>query len=291
MITNIRTISIFILSFLVVFNFPVFAGINYPQNELRIEIRGDNHLQLKKYFSPLWELPEEFDTKIADLLVTLLPKQFDKASKEMISQWGKPALKGASKVARVLFLKNFNPSCQQILLSYTWFSTAQGFGDKYYDERFAVLTLLDTISHLDIYPAVNPCKKCPELNRIGKGDEFRIGGQPALAIYFNVSNANPCCDTSHIKDEVYTKYFLLTEQGVKECLTLLQERSERFHSRTGTDSTANYTAVISYNKDANDNIREIFSEYSTFSNDQMVDQRILRYVWNAKKTKFELSTR
>jgi len=262
------------------------AGFNLPQKQFRVEIAGDNHLQFKKYFAPKWELPEEFDTTIANLLIQSLPKAFDKGSKEMISHWGKSALRAASKAVRVLLIKNFNPAHQQILLTYTWYSAAPGFGDQYYDERLALLTILDTSSRLLIYPPANPCEKCADLTHIGMGDELRIGGQSAVSIFFNTSNKNPCCDTSRVKEEVYMKYYILNQSEMKECLTLLQQRTERFHIFKGNDSTAVYTATISYNKDQSENITSVFSESNVASNDEILKTEIHSYSWDKKRQLF-----
>jgi hypothetical protein len=278
-------ISILTLSFL--FILPLHAGINFPQKEYSFSITGTRHIQIQKYFSPIWELPEEFDTTIVNLLLTSLPKAFDTGNKKMISQWGKPALKGATKTVRVLYMKNFDPTHQQIVLSFIGFSTSQGFGDKYYDERIGLLTVLDTVSRLTIYPAINQYDKSPELTRIGFNEELRIKGQTAISVYFNLSNINPCCDTSNVKEETYIRYYILTPQELKECLTLLQDRIERFHRSKGADSSASYAASITFDKDPEENIRRIFSEYSRFSNDTLKETISEIYTWNNKRNIFE----
>jgi hypothetical protein len=287
MYTHKPTIIISAFSFCILLNLSALAGINFPKKEYTISITGTNHVQIQKYFSPLWELPEEFDTTIANILTQSLPKESDSANKKMISRWGKPALKGASKAVRTLYMKNFNPTHQQVLLSFIWFSTSPGFGDKYYDERIALLTVLDTVSQLMIFPTINQCDKCPELTRIGFNEELRIKEQTAISIYFNLSNINPCCDTSKVKEETYIRYYILTPQELKECLTLLQDRIERFHSPKGADSSASYAASITFDKDPEENIRRIFSEYSKFSNDTVTEKQSLIYIWNNKRNKFE----
>jgi hypothetical protein len=284
---HLFTVSISVLTVFFLFNPSLHAGINFPQKEYSFSITGAQHIQIQKYFSPLWELPEEFDSTIANLLLQSLPKAFDTGNKKMIMQWGRPALKGATKAVRTLYMKNFNPTHQQILLSYIWFSSTSGFGDKYYDERVALLTILDTVSRVTVFPTVNPCDKCPDLTHIGFGDELQISGRLAISLFFNISNVNPCCDTSKVRDETYVKYYFLTPQDMKECFMLLQERTERFHHKNGSDSSASYTATISFDKDSNENIRKIFFDYSKLSNDQVIEKQVQTYIWNGKKNTFE----
>ena len=268
-----------------------FAGSNLPQLRAEIKIKGNDHLQLRKYFAPFTEPPDPLEDTISTLLLKHFPKEFKTECKEMIEQWGKSSKGKSSSVVRVVYFKNYSANMQYIFLAYTCFSSAEGFGDKYYDERLALLTVENDSSKLLMLPNNKPCDKCSDLTRIGlEEDDISIGNSPAVCVVFGSSNMNPCCETTGKTNEITLKYYILEQKGVREVLTVLKERNEIFPNPVRGDSTITLTTVISKEKDAKGNISKITVD-SNSSNGDKKSHSFAWYTWNRKARWFDEGVR
>jgi hypothetical protein len=281
---NIRFFNIYallIISYLFC-NSNITAGLNLPQTSAKIIIKGKNHLQLKKYFEPLEDGAPAIDSTIEKFLIQLFPKSFDKGCKDMISAWGKEAKGTASKALRVVYLKNYSKNLQQVFIAYTCYSYASGFGDKFYDERLALLTIDSISSSLTTLPHGEQCNICSDLSRIGMDEELKIGGISAISILFSTSTKNPCCEGKDLKEEVIEKFYILGPTMVKDVLTIVKHRIEKFHKDNSVDSVATYEADCNFDKDPSGSIRQIDVDYSSTLNNSPEQKGVLRYAWNKK---------
>ena len=262
------------------------AGQNLPQSHAQIQIKGNDHKKLKTYFESLQQPPQEFDSLIERILIKQFPKSYTRGCSDMISKWGKDAKGSASSLVRVVFIKNHSKNLQQVFVAYTCFSKALGYGDRFYDERLALITIDSTSSSLTTLPNAPTCDSCSGLTRIGVDEEFQIGGKPAVSFMFATSNKNPCCDTSIVKEEIIEKFYILGSPEVKDALTLLKRRTEVYHFANKVDSTAAYMTDVNYEKDAKGDITKIVLTYEKLSNDISLHQGILWYTWNKKAKTF-----
>ncbi len=284
---NFAAVSKILIIILLFSNSDLFSGLNLPQSSAKILIKGKNHQQLKKYFEPIEDGIPSIDTTVEKLLIKLFPKSFDEGCKEMIATWGKEAKGTASNVLRVVFMKNHSKNLQQVFLALTCYSSASAYGDKFYDERLALLTIDSTSSSLVTLPHGKPCDTCSDLSRIGMNEEWEIGRKHAVSILFSTSTRNPCCEGDYLKEEVIEKYFLFDPPNVKDILTIVKRRSERFHRDNAIDSVVVYETNSNINKDANGSILKIDVDYSLTVNNAPVNQGVMWYTWDKKLKKFE----
>ncbi|MBI4810969.1 MAG: hypothetical protein HY800_05930 [Ignavibacteriales bacterium] len=247
--------TLFNISLLLLFHHLTFAQVNLPQSRVEVNIKIKDHQSLKKYFGSFDQLPVQLDDKTEKLLLNLLPKEYQKGCNAMIAHWGEIAKNTATTAVRVLYLKNLEKNIQQIFLTYTCFSMAREYGDKYYDERLAVLTIDSASSKLTMYPHAKPCDNCSELTRMAlEEDDISIGGNPAICIIFGISSKNPCCNGPISFDEDILKYFIIQPTGVVDALTFRKYRRETIHDDEAGDSTTGYRTNIDTEKDGTGNI-------------------------------------
>jgi|GEM_PF-1426876 len=262
------------------------AGKTLPQLKLDVTITGNNHQQLKDYFEPMEEAPGGLSDKIGTLLIKLLPKAYSSGCREMVSAWGKKAKAKTDNVVRVLYINKRIKKLQQVLLAYTCFSAAEGYGDKYYDERLALLSVDSSFSRLTMMPHASPCDTCTGLTHLGFREELNIGGIPAVSVIVATYGENPCCKGTPLKEDFTVRYYILEPGGMKQVLSLQKHRLETYGLPSG-DSTALYDAEIELNKDSDGSIKKIVSSFEIKINGSSVRHSFLAYVWNRKMRGFQ----
>ncbi len=263
------------------------GGLNLPQSQFQVSIKGKDHTQLKKYFEALTDLRDQLDDKIEQLISRNFPKEYKVGCKQMISAWGEIAKGTESTILRVLYFKNHHKNLQQVLLVYTCFSNTKEYSNKFYDERLALLTIDDGSSQLKMIPHSKPCDNCSELTHIGLEEEMQIHGIPSISILMLTSNENPCCDGPVIFREEIKKYFTFEVTGVRELLSFVTNRTEILHDDIAGDSTTVYKSYINVDKDKQENINKITISWEILANDIPKKNGMQQYTWNRKMKAFE----
>ncbi|MBI5020765.1 MAG: hypothetical protein HZB59_04960 [Ignavibacteriales bacterium] len=281
-----------VIFLLFIFITSTFPGNNLPQLNIEKSILGKDHKQIFTYFNPLEIPPPSLDDSIGKIILKYLPKEYKIGCKEMISKWGSTVKGTESTVLRVMAIKNIPGSAQHVFLALTCFSTAPGYGDKYYDERLLTLSIQSDSTKLKFIPSGKPCNECSELTHIGlEDDTLSIGGEPAISINYGSSTTNPCCDGSVSVIEHKIKFFQITKLGIKELLSLTMERSETFHDDVMGDSTVQYTSLIDFEKDKNGTINRVNLNHRTTINDSISNRGVTWYTWNRKAKRFDEGAR
>ncbi|MBI1806595.1 MAG: hypothetical protein HYR76_06035 [Ignavibacteria bacterium] len=281
--------SLLLFSFVLLSPSISLAETTLPQTRIDVTIKGKQHDELKKYFGSLHEKPDILDEKIGQTLSNLMPKSYRNACRTMISKWGSGAKRTASSVMRVMYLRNVSENHQDILLVYTCYSSAKQYGDKFYDERLALLSIDSASSTLRTIPHGKPCTTCSELTRIGiVEDTLQIDAQPALSIAFATSHNNPCCTDSIAREEIVYHYYKLERSDLVEMAVIQHHRWEV--NPTSPGDTTTYDSRISHETDPAGNIIKLISDYDVTLKGQSIEHRILFYRWNKKSHRFEETT-
>lgn len=282
--------SLILLLFLVITS--AYSGNNLPQLNINKTIHGKDHKQILSYFSPLEIPPSSLDENISKIVMKYIPKEYRDGCKRMISKWGSLAKGTEATALRTLTIKNIPGSAQYIFLALTCFSTAPGYGDKYYDERLLTLSIQNDSTKLTFIPSGKPCDECSDLTHIGlEDDTLSISGQPAVSINFGSSTTNPCCDGPVSVIEHKIKFLHITNTGIKEVLSLTMERNETIHDDVMGDSTTQYTALADFEQDNNGNIIRVNINHKTIINDSTTSRGVIWYTWNRKANRFEEGAR
>lgn len=284
---KLSLIILFILFLNITLNSYLIGGLNLPQSHYQVVIKGKDHNQLKKYFELLASTPDQLDENIERLINKYFPKEYKDGCIDMISGWGKVAKGSASNILRVLYLKNHQKNLQQVLLVFTCFSNTKEYGEKFYDERLALLTVDSLTSQLKIIPHSKPCDNCSELTHIGLDAEMQIHGISVISILMLSTNENPCCDGPVFFKEETQKYFTFQKRGVKEELSFVTNRTETVHDDIAGDSTTVYKTTIDVEKDKQENIKKIIISWELLANDIPKKQGLQLYTWNRKMNAFE----
>jgi hypothetical protein len=264
------------------------AGSNLPQVAASSVITGKDHRMLKKYFENYAYLPSPLNDSIGMLLLKHLPKQYKNGCREMITVWGKKAKGTSATAVKPIHLVNHSKNIQHVLLVYTCYSTAEGYEDRYYDERLAVLRVDSARSTITVMPHSKGCDKCIELSHISLlEDTLKIDDTDAISIIIGMSNENPCCEGPARTEEINIKYFTINQNEVKERLSLITSRKETLHSDNIGDSTVTKTQNIETIRDGKGNIVSILLHSETIINGSVVKRGIGKYSWNRKRKAFE----
>jgi hypothetical protein len=222
-------------------SFPARGG-NLPQTKSAVVITGKQHQALRAYARLLGDTPEEFTAPIEKILLTALPKAYRTGCAQMVATWGEHTRRTETLMPRPLYFRMMADSTRLLMLAYTCFSSAPTYGDRYYDERLAALTIGKSSSTLAMLPLARECATCSELSHLGlQDDSLRIGGAPAITIASGVSNDNPCCGVTTSVDEKRLHYYLLDSRGVTPVAEMLEYRKETSRSAAGGDSTTIYS--------------------------------------------------
>jgi len=288
---NTIRIIILISVFLIITNLTS-AQLNLPQLKVEVNIKQKDHKTLLKYFGQFEQAPTEFDSKIEKLLLSLFPKEYKKGCESMISHWGEFTKNTASNALRILYFRKTEKNVYQIFFAFTCFSNAQGYGDKYYDERLAVLNLDSVSSKLTIYPHSKPCDNCSELTRMAlEEDTLTVNGNPFIGFIFGVSSKNPCCDGPTNFNEEILKFFILEPTNVIDALTFSKYRKETVHDDVLGDSTTLYQTQIDIEKDNKGDLSKITIYHTTTVQDEPGRGGMIWYTWNKKARRFDEGAR
>jgi hypothetical protein len=284
-------ITSFIFLFFLVITF-AHSGNNLPQLKIEKSIHGKDHKQILSYFTPLEIPPSSLDENISKIVMKYIPKEYRDGCKGMISKWGSLAKGTEATVLRTLTIKNIPGSAEYIFLALTCFSTAPGYGDKYYDERLLILSIQNDSTKLTVIPSGKPCDECSDLTRIGlEDDTLSIGGEPAVSINFGSSSTNPCCDGPVSVSEHKIKIFQTSNAGIKDILSLTMERKETIRDDVMGDSTTQYAALIDFEKYKNGTIMQVNVNHKTTINDSTSNRGVTWYTWNRKARRFDEGAR
>jgi hypothetical protein len=268
--------------------FASYAGNNLPQTYPENIIKGKDHKDISTYFSQLEIPPSDLDADISNKIKKHLPKELQNGCREMIAKWGSIAKGKDSTALRALTIRQIPNISKYIFFALTCFSTAPGFGDKYYDERLMVLSIHKDSSKLTIFSSGKPCKDCTDLTRIGLDDDtLMIAGTQIVSINFGSSTNNPCCDTPVSIDEAKIKYYQIAKEGVREILSIIRNRKEIFYDKVMGDSTTIYEAAIDFEKNNLGFISQVNINHTTSINDIQTGRGIIRYIWNRKANRFD----
>lgn len=284
-ITNIcrKILPLFILP-----TMTLVAGSNLPQVSASSVITGKDHKHIRSFFENYDHLPGSLDDSVGRLLLKHLPKQYKDGCRSMISTWGKEAKNSSATAVKPIHLANHSENIQHILLVYTCYSTAEGFEDRYYDERLAVLRIDSARSSITVIPHGKECDKCTELSHISLlEDTLKIDNTDAISVIYGLSNENPCCEGSDRVEEVSVKYFTINQDEIKERLTLITSRKETFHYEQRGDSTAAQVRIIETIRDNAGNIVTFILHTETILNGSMIKRGLGKYSWNRKRRAFE----
>ena len=288
--TYTRVIFVCFLSvIMILFQTKTAVGQNLPETKVPpTKITGKRHATLRKYFLSVDDVTDDFDKPIEKILMDLLPAPYRTGCKEMVNLWG-PKAKGTSALLpRGVYLNTMADSVLHIFLAYTCYSSAQGFGDHYYDERLALLTIERTASTFFMLPFSQQCASCSELSRIGLSeDTLQIADQPVISIISSISNDNPCCNQSRTLEERYRYYFKLDNHSVTPVASLLDYRKESGHFENGSDSIAEYSATRWLEFDQSGNIKKIVSNYTEAVTNQPTRAGAITLIWNRKRQAFD----
>jgi len=264
-------------------------GQNLPETKVpATKITGKHHRTLKNYFTSLDEMPDEFDKPIEKLLTDLLPRAYQTGCKQMIALWGPTAKGSDALVPRAVYIKTMPDSVIHIFLAYTCFSNAQGFGDHYYDERLALLTIDQNFSTFSMLPFSQQCTQCSELSRIGLSeDTLQVAGTSLITIVSAVSNDNPCCNRSKIIEQRFRYYYKLDAHSVTEVASFLEYRKETDHLENGSDSTLEYSTIRWLDRDKTGDISKIIMNHSESVDDHPTKSGLITLIWNRKRQAFD----
>jgi hypothetical protein len=266
----------------------IVGGSKLPQVKATSVITGKDHLHLKSYFEAQTHLPNPFNDSIGMLLLKYLPKEYKKGCKDMIATWGTETINSSETAVKLLHLVNYSKNNQQILLVYTCFSSAKEYGDKYYDERLAVLHVDSATSSITMIPHDKECNNCTELSQIGLyEDTLKINNSPAISIIIGKTNENPCCGSTDKIEEISIKYFTTDPEAFKEQLTLVVSSEETFHNDQDEDSTVVQKNDIETIRDKVGNIISIILSTETIINGSNAKRGMVKYGWNRKRKAFE----
>ncbi len=263
------------------------AGSNLPQSSSRIPIGGRDHRTLEAIFRGLSQTPVSMDSTAEKILIRLLPRQFRQRCDAMVASWGARAKGSASLLTRPLYLKRASDKATILLLTFTCYSRAPGFGDRYYDERLALLTVRKSASSLLLIPGGTDCDTCNALSHIDFGDELAAGGDTCVSIVTAGSTDNPCCQSDSRTEDMFTRFYLLRPDQAALVLALPTSRLEKVRDAGGRDSTTAYRADLFFEKDQAGRIRAIVVSGETTFNDRTSLQSHARYEWNAKRKQFD----
>ncbi|MBI5475801.1 MAG: hypothetical protein HY964_03585 [Ignavibacteriales bacterium] len=265
---------------------------NLPKNFPSKTIKGKDHQIIYNYFTGQDIPPTDMKEDIPPVIIKNLPKEFQKGCKEMISGWGSIAKGKDSIVIRALTIKNVPEISQNIFFGLTCFSTAPGFGDKFYDERLMVISIRKDSSTLSILHPGKPCSECNDLTKLAlEDDTLMIAGIPTVTFYIESTTNNPCCENLISIDEISKKYYTVSSAGVNEVLSIILNRNEIHHNKILGDSTRVYDAQIDYDKDNYGYINRINIHHKLTINDSYTEQGIKSYLWNKKARRFEEGAR
>jgi hypothetical protein len=288
--TYTRVIFVCLLSIImIVSQTKMAAGQNLPETKVPpTKITGKRHATLRKYFLSVDDITDDFDQPIEKILMDLLPGPYKTGCKEMVNLWG-PKAKGTSALLpRGIYMNTMPDSVIHIFLAYTCYSSAQGFGDHYYDERLALLTIERTASTFSMLPFSEQCTQCSELSRIGLSeDTLQIADMPVISIVSSISNDNPCCNGSRTLEERYRYYYKLDNHSVTPVASFLEYRKESGHFENGSDSIAEYSATRWLEFDKTGNISKIVSNYTEAVTNQPTKAGIITLIWNRKRQAFD----
>jgi len=263
-------------------------GGNLPQRKISVAIKGKQHQALRAYVRTLEGTPDGFPAAIEKILTSALPKEYRKGCTEMVAEWGETARRTEMLLPRPLYLATMPDSTRHVVLAYTCFSSAPTYGDRFYDERLAALTIGRAGSTLVMLPLARDCNACSELSHLGlQDDTLQIGGAPAFTITSGVSNDNPCCGGTTSVDEKHVTYFVLDGRGVTPMVSMLEYRKEVDHAEGGEDSTTVYAARRYLEKDARGNVARILGQYELSINGEPTRRGIVEFIWNQKRKAFD----
>lgn len=265
-----------------------FSANNLPQLKIEKKITGKDHDQIASYFAPHSTPPSSIDDQVQKIILKQVPKEYKNGCREMIAKWGDVAKGTESMVLRALTVIEVPGSAKHIFTALTCFSTAPGYGDKYYDERLIVLSIEKNSTGLSIFTSGKPCSDCSELSNLGlEDDTLSIGDKPVVLLNVGSSSKNPCCDGPFSLKEHKVIFYQVTGKNVRELLSVTMERTENVHDDIMGDSTSQYFALTDYVKDAKNNILQININHKTVINDSISGIGVKSYLWNRKAGRFE----
>lgn len=263
------------------------AGSNLPQWGARCPISGRDHRVLQGAFKSLDEMPESIDSTVERILVRALPLQFRRRCDAMVASWGDRVKGTASILTRPLYMKKVPDKGTLLLLAFTCYSRDQEFGDRFYDERLALLTVGPQASSLLLLPGGKDCDSCNGLSRIGFGELLPLGADTCVSIVIATSSANPCCPADARIEAVATGYYLLHPDEATMLLSIPTSRIEHGQDAAGRDSTTSYNADLFIDKDAAGSVRGIVVSGETIFSDRTSVQDRIKYEWNPKRKQFD----
>ena len=275
--------------FLLLFAVGAVARINLPQLSDTLQVAKEDQGRLINYFEGLEGYSDAVIEKDAEkILRNTLKGIYDSACSEMISYWGTVAEGTATLTVRIVFIHaDTDATKRHVLFKIKCHSNYKEYGEKYCDERLAVLSLEPGNASIILLPHAEDCKNCSELSNI-KFEQIVQRNPLIIVLSIKTTNDNPCCGGAYEYSDEKVYYYAFLESGIKQVASLVRYQSEYSHDDVEGDYRKIYESKIRHTFDPNGSNTQIISEYLIKTNGVEKESGTQSYIWNSEKEKFEI---
>ena len=274
---------------ILLYGFRTFARINLPQLADTLRVTKEDQDCLINYFEGLEGYSHAVIEKDAEkMLRNTLKGIYDSTCSEMISYWGTVAEGTATLTVRIVFIHaDTDATKRHVLFKIKCHSNYKEYGDKYCDERLALLSLEPGNTSIILLPHAEDCKNCSELSKIQF--EQVVQGKPHIVVLsIKTTNDNPCCGGAYEYSDEKVYYYAFLESGIKLVASILRYQYEYSHDDVEGDYRRIYESEIRHTLDPIGNKTRILSEYTITTNGTEEGRGTQSYIWNSEKEEFEI---
>ncbi|UCE19391.1 MAG: hypothetical protein JSV84_03335 [Gemmatimonadota bacterium] len=275
--------------FILLFAVGAVARINLPQLSDTLQVAKEDQDRLINYFEGFEGYSDiEIEKDVEKILLNALKGIYDSACSEMISYWGTVAEGTATLTVRVVFIHTDTVSTKRgVLFTIKCHSKYKEYGEKYCDERLAVLSTAPGNASIILLPHAEDCKNCSELSSI-KFEQIVQRNPLIIVLSIRTTNDNPCCGGAYAYSDEKVYYYAFLESGIKQVASVVRYRSEYSHDDVEGDYSKIYESKIRYASDPTGSSTRIISEYVITTNGVEEGSGTQSYFWNSENEEFEI---
>ncbi len=263
---------------------PAEARPNLPQRAAPVALSPDQRAKLDTVIAALpLGGPVTLSPEASELLVGLLPGDFQASCAGMLDTWGEEAKGTARWGARVLYSSR-DSGRFTALLAYRCDSQAAGYAD-FYDERLAALDLAPNGGDLRLIPMAEDCANCSELYHLDFSQGFSVENGKLVELRLVSSTDNPCCDSSS-RELVEQLVFILLPEA-RAVLQFDRSRERYDHDDQAGDTERMCRAEIRYAHDPSGRLLSTVAESSCRENGKKLPSKTESYRWDSISRRFQ----